>query len=70
MSSSTRRALAAAAAAAAACVALGACGTPAAVKPAATPLPGFKRDIQEARNAVAQTERAAQADGGTNVNLP
>jgi len=61
MSSSTRRALAAAAAAAAACVALGACGTPAAVKPAATPLPGFKRDIQAAQNVVTQSQQSAAA---------
>jgi hypothetical protein len=36
--------------------ALGACGTPATVKPASTPLPGFKRAIQDAHNAAAQVE--------------
>jgi hypothetical protein len=28
---------------------LGGCGTPAAVRPVATPLPGFQRDIQAAK---------------------
>lgn len=43
-------------------VALAGCGTPATVKPSATPLPGFKRDIQAAQNAVAQTEQQASSD--------
>lgn len=37
--------------------ALGGCGTPAVVKPAATPLPGFQHDIQAARNAVTQSQQ-------------
>ena len=38
--------------------ALGGCGTPAVVKPAATPLPGLQRDIQAAQNAVTQSQPA------------
>ena len=38
--------------------ALGGCGTPAVVKPAATPLPGFQHDIQAAKNAVTQSQQA------------
>lgn len=41
--------------------ALAGCGTPATVKPVATPLPGFKRDIQAAQGAVAQTEQQASS---------
>jgi hypothetical protein len=43
--------------------ALGGCGTPAVVKPAATPLPGLQRDVQAAKNAVAQSQQ--QASGST-----
>ena len=49
-------------------VALGGCGTPAVVKPAATPLPGFKRVIQAAQGAVAQSQQ--QAYGATSVTGP
>jgi hypothetical protein len=41
---------------------IGGCGTPAVVKPTATPLPGLARDIHAAQKAVAQTEREAQSD--------
>jgi hypothetical protein len=37
--------------------ALGGCGTPAVVKPAATPLPGLQHDIQAAQNAVTQSQQ-------------
>ena len=37
--------------------ALGGCGTPAVVKPVATPLPGFQHDIQAAKNAVTQSQQ-------------
>ncbi len=47
---------------------LGGCGTPAVVKPAATPLPGLKHDIQAAQNAVAQSRQ--QAYGATSVTGP
>lgn len=50
--------------------ALAGCGTPAVVKPASTPLPGFKRDIQAAQNAVAQTAAQAQGDASTGATLP
>jgi len=36
------------------------------VKATATPLPGFKRDIQAAHNAVAQTEQQASSDAAAN----
>ena len=48
-------------------VAVAACGTPAVVKPVPTPLPGFKRDIQAAQNAVAQSQQAEQDFGATGV---
>ena len=48
--------------------ALGGCGTPAVIKPTATPLPGLKRDIQAAQNAVAQSQQ--QAYGSTTVTTP
>jgi len=47
---------------------LGGCGTPAVVKPVATPLPGFKRAIQSAQNLVTQSQR--QAYGATSVTGP
>jgi hypothetical protein len=47
---------------------LGGCGTPAIVKPVATPLPGFKRAVQSAQNVVAQSEQ--QAYGATSVTGP
>ena len=47
---------------------LGGCGTPAVVKPVATPLPGFKRAVQSAQNVVAQSEQ--QAYGATSVTGP
>ena len=40
---------------------LAGCGTPAAVKPVATPLPGIKHDIQAAQNVVTQSEQSAAA---------
>ena len=43
--------------------ALGGCGTPAVVKPAATPLPGLQRDVQAAKNVVTQSQQ--QAYGST-----
>ncbi len=49
---------------------VGGCGVPAVIKPSATPLPGFKRDIRAAQNAVAQTERKAQSDAAANVASP
>jgi hypothetical protein len=48
--------------------ALGGCGTPAVIKPTATPLPGLKRDIQAAQNAVSQSQQ--QAYGSTTVTIP
>ncbi len=50
--------------------ALAGCGTPAVIKPGATPLPGFKRDIQAAQNAVAQTQAQAQGDANTGATPP
>jgi hypothetical protein len=47
---------------------LGGCGTPAVIKPVATPLPGFKRAIQSAQNLVTQSEQ--QAYGATSVTGP
>jgi hypothetical protein len=47
---------------------LGGCGTPAVLKPTATPLPGLKHDIQAAQNAVAQSQQ--QAYGSTTVTTP
>jgi hypothetical protein len=32
------------------------CGSPAAITPAATPLPGLARDVQAAHNVVAQSQ--------------
>jgi len=49
-------------------VVLGGCGTPAVVKPVATPLPGFKRAIQSAQNLVTQSQQ--QAYGATSVSGP
>jgi hypothetical protein len=49
-------------------VVLGGCGTPAVVKPVATPLPGFKRAIQSAQNLVTKSEQ--QAYGATSVSGP
>ena len=43
---------------------LGGCGTPAVVKPVATPLPGLQHDIQAAKNAVTQSQ---QAYGSTTI---
>lgn len=56
------RALVAVVLAAAAGAVLGGCGTPAVVKPVATPLSGLQRDIHAAQNAVAQTQNEAQSD--------
>lgn len=47
---------------------LGGCGTPAVVKPVATPLPGFKRAVQSAQDLVTQSEQ--QAYGATSVTGP
>ena len=49
-------------------VVLGGCGTPAVVKPVATPLPGFKRAVQSAQNLVTQSEQ--QAYGATSLSGP
>lgn len=46
------------------------CGTPASVTPAATPLPGLGRDVQAARNAVAQTQAQALSEAQTGATLP
>ena len=43
-----------------AALALAGCGTPAVIRPAQNPLPGFKRDIQAAHSAVSAAERQAQ----------
>ena len=51
-------------------VGLAACGTPAVIKPVQDPLPGFSRDINAARNAVAQSQREAQQFGATGVTAP
>jgi hypothetical protein len=50
--------------------ALGVCGTPAAIKPVATPLPGFQRDIQDAKRVVAQTEFQAHSDASSGGGPP
>jgi hypothetical protein len=65
--STPRNPLAAALAAIAVAAALAGCGAPASVQ---TPLPGFKKDIQAAQNAVTQSEREAQDFGSTGVTLP
>jgi len=65
-----RRAVLAAAALALSAVGLAACGTPAVIKPAQNPLPGFSRDIDAAQHAVAQSEREAQDFGSTGVTAP
>jgi hypothetical protein len=62
--------LGAAAIAALVAAALAGCGTPAVVKPASTPLPGFQSDIQAAQNAVAQADAQAQSDATTGATLP
>ncbi len=49
---------------------LGGCGTPAVIKPSATPLPGLKQDIRAAQNAVAKTEHEAQSDASSSVGGP
>ena len=41
---------------------IGGCGTPAVIKPSATPLPGLERDIHAAQSVVAKTEREAAGD--------
>ena len=51
-------------------VALAGCGAPAVLKPASTPLPGLQRDVQAARNAVAQAETQAQGGAATGATLP
>jgi hypothetical protein len=43
---------------------LGGCGTPAAVSPTPTPLPGLGHDVKAAQHAVAQAERDAQHAAG------
>jgi hypothetical protein len=50
--------------------ALAGCGTPAVVKPVQDPLPGFKRDIQAARNAAALSGQQAEDLGTTGVTTP
>jgi hypothetical protein len=50
--------------------ALAGCGTPAVVKPVQDPLPGFKRDIQAARNAAARSGQEAEDLGATGVTTP
>jgi hypothetical protein len=49
----------------AAALAIAGCGTPAVIKPSATPLPGLQRDIHAAQNVVAKTEREAQSDAAS-----
>ncbi len=66
----TRRRLCALALAATVAATLAGCGTPAVVKPAATPLPGFNRDINAAHNVVAQTEAQAQGEVATGPTIP
>jgi hypothetical protein len=60
MRTPARHRTAAAAALALAALALAGCGTPAVIRPAHDPLPGFKRDIQAAHSAVSAAERQAQ----------
>jgi hypothetical protein len=55
-----RATLTAGAALALAALGLAGCGTPAVIKPASNPLPGFKRDIEAAHSAVRQAERQAE----------
>jgi hypothetical protein len=40
------------------------------IKPVQNPLPGFSRDLNAARNAVAQSRREAQQFGATSVTAP
>jgi uncharacterized lipoprotein YajG len=49
---------------------LAGCGTPAVVKPAQDPLPGFQRDIHAAQGVVAQSQREAQDFGSTSAPAP
>jgi uncharacterized lipoprotein YajG len=49
---------------------IGGCGTPAVIKPSATPLPGLQRDIRAAQSVVAKTEREAQSDASANASSP
>jgi len=56
--------------AAAAAMVLAGCGTPAVVKPVATPLPGFAHDIHAAQSVVSQAQQAAQEYGATGVGGP
>jgi hypothetical protein len=51
-------------------VGLTACGTPAAIRPVHSPLPGFSRDIKAAQHAVGQSQREAQGFGSTSVSGP
>ena len=49
---------------------LGGCGTPAVIKPSATPLPGLQNDIHAAQSAVSKAEAQAQSDASTSVSSP
>jgi len=70
LGSGSQRRCAALAAAALGVVLLAGCGTPAVVKPAATPLPGLARDIRAAQGVVAQSQQQAQGLGSTGVTGP
>ena len=49
---------------------LAGCGTPAVIKPSATPLPGLQNDIHAAQSAVSKAEAQAQSDASTSVSSP
>jgi uncharacterized lipoprotein YajG len=49
---------------------LAGCGTPAVIKPSATPLPGLQNDIHAAQSAVAKAQAQAQSDASTSVASP
>jgi hypothetical protein len=49
---------------------LAGCGTPAVIKPSATPLPGLQNDIHAAQSAVARAQAQAQSDASTSVSSP
>jgi hypothetical protein len=70
MRTPSRHRTAAAAALALAALAVAGCGTPAVVKPAHDPLPGFKRDIQAAHSAVSAAERQAQQQDPSAATAP
>jgi hypothetical protein len=61
----TRRHAIAVLAAVAGAVILAACGTPATVKPLATPLPGLGKAVQSAKNVVTASEQSAASYAST-----